>query len=116
MQGKKELWVNDPSNKKVKQVKDSFQHALTEQSKEARINYYDFLLVAKKLSFRFEESGHLMALKNFFSKNKNSILIKKLVDCLSLSQESLTSKDEKMYVHSNLGLLNSTFPITNSLP
>ena len=86
MQSKKELWISDPSVKKVKQVKDTFHHALTEQSKEARINYYDFLLVAKKLSFRFEESSHLMALKNFFSKNKNSLLIKKLVDSLSLSQ------------------------------
>lgn len=116
MQGKRELWVSDASVKKVKQVKDSFQHALTEQAKEARINYYDFLLVAKKLSFRFEESGHLMALKNFFSKNKNSILIKKLVDCLSLSQESLTSKDEKMYAHSNPASSSSTCPITNSPP
>lgn len=68
-----------------------------EQQKDSRINYYDFLLVAKKLSFRFEESSHLMALKNFFSKNKNSILIKKLEDALAINQESLNSKDDKMY-------------------
>lgn len=49
-----------------------------------KINYYDFLLVAKKLLFRFEESSHLMALKHFFSKNKNLIPIKKLVDTLSI--------------------------------
>ena len=38
-----------------------------------------------------------MALKNFFSKNKNSVLIKKLVDSLSLNQQGLNSKDDKMY-------------------
>lgn len=37
-----------------------------------------------------------MALKNFFGKNKNSLLIKKLVDSLNISQECLNSKDDKM--------------------
>lgn len=60
--------------------------SLSEHCKDMRINYYDFLLVAKKLTFRFEESSHLMALKNFFSKNKNSVLIKKLVDALNVNQ------------------------------
>ena len=57
-----------------------------EQSKEQKINYYDFLLVAKKLSFRFEESSHLMALKNYFSKNRNAVLVKKIADLLCISQ------------------------------
>ena len=57
-----------------------------EQSKEQKINYYDFLLVAKKLSFRFEESSHLMALKNYFSKNRNAVLVKKMADLLCISQ------------------------------
>lgn len=54
--------------------------------------------MAKKLSFRFEESAHLMALKNFFTKNKNSILTKKLIDTLCINQESLNIKDDKMYL------------------
>jgi hypothetical protein len=62
---------------------------MMEQSKDQKINYYDFLLVAKKLSFRFEESSHLMSLKNYFAKNKNSVLTKKMGDLLCLSQESL---------------------------
>ena len=57
-----------------------------EQSKEQKINYYDFLLVAKKLSFRFEESSHLRALKNYFSKNRNAVLVKKMADLLCISQ------------------------------
>lgn len=60
-----------------------------EQTKEQKINYYDFLLVAKKLSFRFEESAHLMALKNYFARNKNSVPNKKIADLLCISQESL---------------------------
>ena len=59
---------------------------MMEQTKEQKINYYDFLLVAKKLSFRFEESSHLMALKNYFAKNKNSVLVKKISDLLCISQ------------------------------
>jgi hypothetical protein len=69
---------------------------LSEQSKDEAINYYDFLLVAKKLSFRFEESSHLMALKNYFGKNNNSVGVKKLADALCISHESLISKDDKM--------------------
>jgi hypothetical protein len=69
---------------------------MQEQAKEQRINYYDFLLVAKKLYFRFEESGHLMALKNYFAKNKNSVFIKKMSDLLCISQESLHAQEEKM--------------------
>jgi hypothetical protein len=57
-----------------------------EQSKEQKINYYDFLLVAKKLSFRFEESSHLMALKNYFAKNRNAVLVKKMADLLCILQ------------------------------
>jgi len=60
-----------------------------EQTKDEKINYYDFLLVAKTLSFRFEESAHLMALKNYFSKNKNIVSIKKIADLLCISQESI---------------------------
>jgi hypothetical protein len=67
-----------------------------EQTKEPRINYYDFLLVAKKLNFRFEESSHLMALKNYFAKNKNSVFVKKMADLLCVSQESLHAQEEKM--------------------
>ena len=96
MQGKKDVWIFDPSNKRYRQIRESFNVALSDQSKELKINYYDFLLVAKKLSFRFEESSHLMALKNFFNKNKNSVPIKRLVDCLCVNQESLNSKDDKM--------------------
>jgi len=59
---------------------------MLQQTKDQKINYYDFLLVAKQLNFRFEESGHLMALKNYFSKNKNVILIKKIADLLCVSQ------------------------------
>lgn len=62
---------------------------MQEQSKDQRINYYDFLLVAKKLSFRFEESSHLMALKNYFARNKNAVANKKIADLLCISQESL---------------------------
>ena len=39
-----------------------------------------------------------MALKNFFNKNKNSVLVKKLVNVLSVSQECLNTKDDKMYI------------------
>jgi hypothetical protein len=62
---------------------------MLEQTKDQKINYYDFLLVAKKLSFRFEESSHLMALKNYFAKNKNAVQVKKIADLLCISQESL---------------------------
>lgn len=62
---------------------------MQEQSKDQKINYYDFLLVAKKLSFRFEESSHLMSLKNYFGRNKNTVTTKKLSDLLCISQESL---------------------------
>jgi hypothetical protein len=67
-----------------------------DQTKESKINYYDFLLVAKKLSFRFEESSHLMALKNYFAKNKNQVLVKKIADLLCISQESIHAQEEKM--------------------
>lgn len=67
-----------------------------DQTKETKINYYDFLLVAKKLSFRFEESSHLMALKNYFAKNKNQVLVKKIADLLCISQESIHAQEEKM--------------------
>lgn len=113
---KKEVWISDGSNKRVKQVKESFHEALLEHSKDMRINYYDFLLVAKKLAFRFEESSHLMALKNFFGKNKNSVLIKKLVDVLTLNQESLNARDEKMYVPAYSESSSSMFQTTISRP
>lgn len=51
---KREVWITDTSNKRLRQIKESFHEALNEQAKESRINYYDFLLVAKKLAFRFE--------------------------------------------------------------
>ena len=59
---------------------------MLEQTKDQRINYYDFLLVAKKMSFRFEESSHLMSLKNYFARNKNSVAVKKMGDLLCISQ------------------------------
>ena len=73
-------------NAKYQKIKSSFLEIMHEQTKETKINYYDFLLVAKKLNFRFEESSHLMALKNFFAKNKNLVLMKKIADLLCISQ------------------------------
>jgi hypothetical protein len=66
---------------------------MQEQSKDQKINYYDFLLVAKKLSFRFEESSHLMALKNYFARNRNTVSNKKISDLLCISQESLHAQE-----------------------
>ena len=66
---------------------------MQEQSADQKINYYDFLLVAKKLSFRFEESGHLMNLKNYFAKNKNTVPIKKMADLLCVSQECMHAQE-----------------------
>ena len=48
------------------------------------INYYDFLLVAKALNFRFEESTHLMELRKFFFANGNSLSNKKLTSLLMI--------------------------------
>ena len=76
-------------NIKYQRTKSAFVDAMQEQSKDQKINYYDFLLVAKKLGFRFEESSHLMALKNYFAKNKNNVVLKKMADLLCISQESL---------------------------
>lgn len=53
------------------------------------INYYDFLLVAKKLNFRFEESTHLMELRKYFFNNKNQLNNKKLVNILCIEEETL---------------------------
>ena len=55
--------------------------ALEDQSKNL-INYYDFLLVAKKLNFRFEESAHLMELRKYFFTHKNQLLNKRLSSLL----------------------------------
>jgi hypothetical protein len=55
--------------------------ALEDQSKNL-INYYDFLLVAKKLNFRFEESAHLMELRKYFFTHKNQLLNKRLASLL----------------------------------
>ena len=40
-------------NAKYQKIKSSFLEIMHEQTKETKINYYDFLLVAKKLNFRF---------------------------------------------------------------
>ena len=76
-------------NYKYQKIKAAFVDAMQEQANDNKINYYDFLLVAKKLSFRFEESGHLMNLKNYFAKNKNAIQVKKMADLLCVSQECM---------------------------
>ena len=43
-----------------------------------------------------------MALKNFFSRNKNSVMCKKLSDCLCISEESLYTSEEKVIVKFNV--------------
>jgi hypothetical protein len=53
------------------------------------INYYDFLLVAKKLNFRFEESSHLMELRKYFFAHKNMLSNKKLAGLLCVDDETL---------------------------
>lgn len=65
--------------------------ALREVSKESTTNYYDFLLVAKQLGFRFEEASHLMSLKNHFMKNKNTLDKRRLVDLLMVHQSYIRS-------------------------
>lgn len=69
-------------------VRALFLRALEEQSKNI-INYYDFLLVAKKLNFRFEESAHLMELRKYFFNHKNQLLNKKLAALLCIEEQSL---------------------------
>jgi hypothetical protein len=66
------------------------------------INYYDFLLVAKKLNFRFEESAHLMELRKYFFSHKNQLLNKKLSALLCIEEQSLADvvpehTPDKMY-------------------
>lgn len=66
------------------------------------INYYDFLLVAKKLNFRFEESSHLMELRKYFFANKNMLNNKKLANLLCIDEQTLKEVKndyipEKMY-------------------
>ena len=66
------------------------------------INYYDFLLVAKKLNFRFEESSHLMELRKYFFANKNMLNNKKLASLLCIDEQTLKEVKndyipEKMY-------------------
>ena len=70
------------------QIRQSLFKALEEQSPH-EINYYDFLLVAKKLNLRFEESTHLMELRKFFFTHKNILNNKKLASLLLIDEESL---------------------------
>jgi hypothetical protein len=60
-----------------------------EQQSKNYITYYDFLLIAKKLNFRFEESTHLMELRKYFFKHKNSLQIKRLAQLLMVFNETL---------------------------
>lgn len=69
-------------------IRQVFLKALDEQSRNM-INYYDFLLVAKKLNFRFEESAHLMELRKHFFSHKNQILNKKLAALLCVDEDTL---------------------------
>lgn len=57
---------------------------MKETSKESFTTYYDFLLVAKQLGFRFEEAKHLMTLKNHFLKNHNQLDKRRLADLLMI--------------------------------
>lgn len=66
------------------------------------INYYDFLMVAKKLNFRFEESAHLMELRKYFFDNRNLLSNKKLAGLLCIDESTLKEINgqkmpEKMY-------------------
>lgn len=70
------------------QIRQHFLRGLEEQSK-TMINYYDFLLVAKKLNFRFEESAHLMELRKYFFANKNTLNNKKLSSMLCIDEDTL---------------------------
>jgi hypothetical protein len=88
--------ISEGGRRSVKSVKDAFEFLLNEQSKGSTISYFDFLIVAKKLSFRFEESSHLMALKKFFNKYSNYVPIKKLTDSLCISKQSLIHTDGRM--------------------
>lgn len=38
-----------------------------------------------------------MALKNYFAKNKNNVVLKKMADLLCISQESLHAQEDKMF-------------------
>lgn len=73
-------------NKRLHDIRERFLAALREVSKEPATNYYDFLLVAKQLGFRFEEASHLMSLKNHFMRNRNLLDKRKLVDLLMVHQ------------------------------
>ena len=75
-------------DRRVAQIKELFFIKLEEQSKNT-INYYDFLLVAKHLNFRFEESAHLMELRRFFFSHKNVISNKRLVQLLCVDEETI---------------------------
>lgn len=88
-------WVGDPTvldeiiqDRRVIQVRQHFLRGLEEQSKTS-INYYDFLLVAKKLNLRFEESSHLMELRKYFFANKNVLTTKKLASMLCVDEDTL---------------------------
>ena len=70
-------------DRRVAAIKAIFYRALEEHT-QLFINYYDFLLVAKKLNFRFEESSHLMELRKLFFSNKNQLHNKKLVQLLCI--------------------------------
>lgn len=88
MQPRSLNWSGDPTDRRVSLIRQVFLKALDEQSRNM-INYYDFLLVAKKLNFRFEESTHLMELRKHFFSHKNQILNKKLAALLCVDEDTL---------------------------
>ena len=89
--------------KRLADLRAKFVDSLNDVAKDAVCTYYDFLMVAKQLGFRFEEASHLMTLKNYFSKHNNVLEKKKLAELLllNLSAQSETSSD-KMYPPPNL--------------
>lgn len=75
-------------DRRIIHVRQLFLRGLEEQSR-TMINYYDFLLVAKKLNFRFEQSSHLMELRKYFFAHKNMLSNKKLAGLLCVDDETL---------------------------
>jgi len=86
--------ASDIQNKRMHDIRERFMAALKEVSKESTTNYYDFLLVAKQLGFRFEEASHLMSLKNHFMKNRNLLEKRRLADLLMVHQSYVRSDNQ----------------------
>lgn len=77
--------MHETQDKRMRQLRQQLSQALEQQSKHS-IGYYDFLLVAKKLDFRFELSDDLMALRKHFFKHKNQLPINRFVASLIVAQ------------------------------